>query len=74
MDNVVLSRGIILWFPGEVGGSTSSKVLGRVFGWREVVELRDQSFWVLAGRWLVGSVRSVAVGGQGGWVVCTSAH
>lgn len=44
---------------------TSSKVLGRVFGWREKVELRDQSFWVLAGRWLAGgvSVRSVAVGG-----------
>lgn len=49
---------------------TSSKVLGRVFGWREKVELRDQSFWVLAGRWLAGgvSVRSVAVGGT----VCLS--
>lgn len=37
-----------------------------------MVELRDQSFWVSGrGRWLVGSVRSVAVGGQAGrgvWV------
>lgn len=30
-----------------------------------MVELRDQSFWVSGrGRWLVGSVRSVAVGGR----------
>lgn len=39
------------------GDELESKVLARVFGWREKVELRDQSFWVL------GSVRSVAVGG-----------
>lgn len=49
---------------GRWGGDQLRKFWGGFLVGGKVVELRDQSFWVLAGRWLVGSVRSVAVGGR----------
>lgn len=49
---------------GRWGGDELRKFWGGFLVGGKVVELRDQSFWVLAGRWLVGSVRSVAVGGR----------
>lgn len=71
LDNVVLSRGIILSFRGGRwgGDELESSGAGILVGgrWSSSGIRVSGCSGCLAGRWLVGSVRSVAVGGR---VVC----